>query len=162
MSGQAADSITRPERRGPMEGEATMGVDRPERRPGVPMDAEPSEAGGVVGRPLVLQEERRDRTLHRASLERPTPVFGTAQPHHGLSGALRSAAYRVPGHRVRHWMLILLADRVDVVEDRLGSALAMPFEAAGAEGAARRVRSRPLLALGVAVGTAWLARRLVR
>jgi MYXO-CTERM domain-containing protein len=46
-------------------------------------------------------------------------VFGTAQPPYGLSGALRRGAYAIPEHRARHWMLLMLADRVELVEHRL-------------------------------------------
>jgi len=29
---------------------------------------------------------------------------------------VRRAAHRIPDHRVAHWMLLLLADRIDAVE----------------------------------------------
>jgi transcriptional regulator GlxA family with amidase domain len=48
-----------------------------------------------------------------------TPVFGTGQPLHGLSGALRRAAYSIRENKARHWMLLLLADRVEVWERRI-------------------------------------------
>jgi len=48
-----------------------------------------------------------------------TAVFGTAQPVRGLSGLLRRIAYSIPETRARHWMALLLADRVDVWEHRL-------------------------------------------
>jgi hypothetical protein len=51
---------------------------------------------------------------------RDTPVFGTAQPPQGISGLVRRRAYAIPEHRVRHWMLLLLADRLDLLEYRLG------------------------------------------
>jgi hypothetical protein len=41
------------------------------------------------------------------------PVFGTAVPLHGLSGLVRRAAYRYPDHMMRHWTMLLFADRVD-------------------------------------------------
>jgi hypothetical protein len=37
----------------------------------------------------------------------------------GLSGLLRRAAYRIPDWKARHWLLLLFADRVDVVESKL-------------------------------------------
>jgi hypothetical protein len=46
-------------------------------------------------------------------------VTGTAQPLHGASGALRRVAYGVPEHYPRRWLLLLLADRIDFVEQRL-------------------------------------------
>jgi hypothetical protein len=56
---------------------------------------------------------------HRKELARMTPVFGTAQPLAGLSGLIRRKAYAIPEHLVRHWMLLLIADRVDVLEARV-------------------------------------------
>lgn len=52
------------------------------------------------------------------SVERPgiTPVFGTAQPPRGLSGALRGYAFRFSENDLRHWLLLLLADRLNAGE----------------------------------------------
>src|SRR5690606_6810186 len=100
--------------------------------------------------------------LHRAALDAPTPVFGTAQPPHGVSGALRRAAYRLPERRARHWLLLLLADRVDMLEDRVGGVIAAPLRFAGAPAAAERVRADPLPVLGAALLGAVIANRLVR
>jgi hypothetical protein len=36
---------------------------------------------------------------------------------------MRRMAYRIPEWRARHWMLLLLADRVDVVEGLLGDVM---------------------------------------
>jgi hypothetical protein len=58
-----------------------------------------------------------------AGLRAATPVFGTAQPARGLSGAVRRLAYRVPQHRASRWLLLVLADRVDVLEHRLARGL---------------------------------------
>jgi hypothetical protein len=41
------------------------------------------------------------------------PVYGTAVPLAGLSGALRRSAYGRPDHVASHWLMLLLADRVD-------------------------------------------------
>jgi hypothetical protein len=51
------------------------------------------------------------------------PVFGTAQPPRGISGAIRRYAYTFSEGRASHWLLLLAADRVDVLESSLGSAL---------------------------------------
>ncbi|MEV0719292.1 hypothetical protein [Asanoa sp. NPDC050611] len=51
-----------------------------------------------------------------------TPVFGTACPPKGLSGAMRKHAYRAYSEgRAAHWLLLLAADRVDTVESTLRS-----------------------------------------
>jgi hypothetical protein len=38
---------------------------------------------------------------------------------HGLSGRLRRAAYALPTHLTRHWMLLAMADRIDALESRV-------------------------------------------
>lgn len=86
------------------------------------------------------------------------PVAGSAQPLHGLSGILRRVAYVLPEHRARHWMLLMLADRVDVTEGRMGDLLARPLLGLGLHRQARSVRRNPLPAV-VAAGLAFLAVR---
>ena len=50
---------------------------------------------------------------------RLTPVFGTSCPPRGLSGLLRDYAYTLSEGRLSRWMTLMLADRVNVVEDAL-------------------------------------------
>ena len=52
------------------------------------------------------------------SIERPsiTRVFGTSTPPAGLSGAIRRYAYKYSEANAKHWMTLMLADRVDVVQ----------------------------------------------
>jgi hypothetical protein len=52
------------------------------------------------------------------SPERPgiTPIFGTAQPPKWLSGAIRRLAYKLPENDLRHWLMLIAADRVNIVE----------------------------------------------
>ena len=45
-----------------------------------------------------------------------TPVFGTACPPRGLSGRIRRYAYTLSEGRTAHWVLLVLADRLDVFE----------------------------------------------
>jgi hypothetical protein len=60
-----------------------------------------------------------ERLSHRIELPKQTPVFGTAQPPRGLSGMVRNAAYRIPQHQTKRWLLLLAADRIDVLGHRL-------------------------------------------
>jgi hypothetical protein len=61
----------------------------------------------------------RERSIEHQML---TPVFGTSTPPRGLSGAIRKAAYaRYSEARAAHWLLLMAADRVDVVEHALQS-----------------------------------------
>lgn len=88
-----------------------------ETRPGVPrVRLGPPDAGAHWVRP---EQQRGTPVLARAGLREATPVFGTAQPARGLSGLVRRAAYRLPEHRAARWALLLLGDRVDVLEHRL-------------------------------------------
>lgn len=116
------------------------------KRPAVPMERSPREddAHWDVPEPQAQTVE----VLH--SIERPglTPVFGTACPPRGLSGRLRRRAFRHSENDLRHWMMLLFADRVDVVEGVLGDG-------------ARNRRTHSLAAVGVVAVLAawWLARR---
>ncbi|MCW2516490.1 MAG: hypothetical protein JWR11_5532 [Mycobacterium sp.] len=60
----------------------------------------------------------RERSVEHRFL---TPVFGTAQPLRGLSGAMRKFAYKFSEGRAAHWMILLYADRVDAGEHHLRS-----------------------------------------
>lgn len=95
------------------------GVDTPDRRPGVPMEyaAHPSPDDAIP------RQQPRAKVLMRSDLDGLTPVFGTAQPPRGLSGALRALAYRIPDHHRSHWVALMLADRVDVIEHGAGRPL---------------------------------------
>lgn len=52
------------------------------------------------------------------SIERPnvTRVFGTSTPPSGVSGAIRRHAYKYSEATATHWMTLILADRVNVIE----------------------------------------------
>lgn len=57
--------------------------------------------------------EREMTTEHRAL----PPVFGTACPPKGLSGIIRRAAYKNWSEgQTAHWLTLMFADRVDVLE----------------------------------------------
>jgi hypothetical protein len=119
----------------PAKGATTgAGIDAPrERRPGVPMETAPRAAAGVHW-DVPERQEPAVEVLKRSDLTHLTATFGTTQPPHGLSGALRRYAYTLPDHRPRHWAVLLLADRVDVVETA----------------AADLMRRRPLVLAGTA------------
>lgn len=55
------------------------------------------------------------------SVERPgvTRVFGTSTPPAGLSGAVRRYAYKYSEATATHWMTLILADRIDVIQGKL-------------------------------------------
>jgi hypothetical protein len=89
------------------------GVDRdPARRPGVPRMRQPEPWPNTrfpperqPGKPAVPRHGRANKPF--------PPVFGTSCPPHGLSGAIRAVAYRLPDHYPSHWFLLMFGDRVE-------------------------------------------------
>jgi hypothetical protein len=99
------------------------GVDSSYRqRPGVPMENEPPRRAGAAHWDQPERQYDPGHVLKRRGLPELTPVFGTSVPPRGLSGLMRRGAYSIAEHRVGHWFLLLAADRVDVIEDRLRRA----------------------------------------
>lgn len=62
------------------------------------------------------QQELKVKVFH--SIERPnhTAVVGTSTPPRGLSGKMRGIAYKFGEAKIHRWLLLLLADRVDMME----------------------------------------------
>ncbi|WP_426058416.1 hypothetical protein [Hymenobacter sp. B1770] len=62
------------------------------------------------------QQPIDQEVLH--SIERPnvSAVFGTASPPSGLSGMIRRVAFKYSENHYGHWLPLILADRVNVVE----------------------------------------------
>ncbi|MEJ7932096.1 hypothetical protein WG922_19140 [Ramlibacter sp. AN1015] len=89
-----------------------------DKRPGVPMERTPPRLRDVHWDAPEHQHVRM-QVLH--SIERPglTPIVGTTVPPSGLSGRLREIAFRYSESDMRHWMLLLMADRVNVGEGLL-------------------------------------------
>ena len=90
-----------------------IGVDRdPSRRPGVPRERPPQPWPNTRYPPARMQGEPSSLAHGRPGKPLP-PVFSTHVPPRGLSGLIRKAAHRHPDHELRHWTMLLLADRVD-------------------------------------------------
>jgi hypothetical protein len=87
-------------------------------RPGVPRDKAP-QIGVEQLYPPIPQQVPRVKIHKSTEHGRLTPVFGTSCPPSGLSGRLRDFAYQFSEGRLARWMTLLLADRVNVVEDVL-------------------------------------------
>jgi hypothetical protein len=144
---------------GPAERPEARGYDQPrENRPGVPMEAEPRVDGGAHREPPAQQQSGGPH-LHRKGIDKLTPVYGTAQPPRGASGVLRRAAYQIPEHDFRHWMALLVADRVDILEHRLEDLAHGRIQL---DTLVRQARTSPI-ALFLAAGAAgYLVRRALR
>jgi hypothetical protein len=95
------------------------GVDLdPRDRPSIPKEKyDPAATGAHWHFPerQIAHYPRERSTEHRFL----TPVFGTVCPPRGLSGLIRRYAYTFSEGRTAHWTLLVLADRVDVVESRV-------------------------------------------
>jgi hypothetical protein len=63
------------------------------------------------------------------SNERPaiTRVFGTSVPPSGLSGMIRRYAFQHSEDRYRHWIPLILADRVNVAEGLIEDIASLHF-----------------------------------
>jgi hypothetical protein len=92
-----------------------------------------------------------------------TPVFGTAEPAHGLSRLLRLLAYRYPAYDSPRWLILLMADRLDATDEIIREALTRGQQGLVVRHFGRQVRAHPLgafftLALPVLafVGWRWL------
>lgn len=100
------------------------GVDLdPKDRPGVPKE---QNALAQTGAHWDFPERQiptfpRERSIEHKFL---TPVFGTSCPPKGLSGVVRRLAYRRYSEgRASHWLLLMLADRIDVIESGMAGVL---------------------------------------
>lgn len=122
----------------------------------------------------------RERSIEHAFL---TPVFGTSAPPRWLSGRIRKYAYAEHSEgKAAHWLLLILADRVDAVEHHLQSFASTrpdnPITETGVKaefthnGIAARTNTRrvdrnhawidPILVAGPWVGWALVAGRVLR
>jgi hypothetical protein len=119
----------------------------PANRPAVPMEHSPPRLPGLHWD--APAEQMSDvEILH--SIERPaiTPVYGTSCPPSGLSGWIRRRAFRHSENNLRHWMMLLAADRVNVVEGLVHDVRKSP----GA-------RSAVIGVIGIGLAAWWLRRR---
>ena len=95
----------------------------PADRPSVPKERLDLETGAHWDFPE-RQPQRQPRE-HSIEHQFVTPVFGTSVPLKGVSGALRRYAYTYSEARAAHWLLLILADRVDAAGSHLRSFLTL-------------------------------------
>jgi hypothetical protein len=122
------------------------GVDLdPADRPSVPRERFDPEATGAHWHMPEQQPETwpRERSIEHTALP---PVFGTTCPPKGLSGVIRKVSYaRYSEARAAHWLLLLLADRVDAVEAHLRSfATTRPDQPITQSGIRGEIGHRPI------------------
>ena len=143
----------------------------PADRPAYPKEA-PSNVTSVRGEVGVRQVPHVK--IFKSS-EHPdlTPVFGTTCPPSGLSGKIRELAFQYSEGRQKHWLLLMLADRVNVVEGLIDDLAHGKVPNWGRERGwnvrlkhtnPERKRDRPLLIAAAGVGllavAVWIAREV--
>jgi hypothetical protein len=93
------------------------GIDAdPENDPTYPMrDVSRDDTAGMSWRRPPQQEGTVEvlRSVERNNLP---AVFGTSTPPRGVSGMLRRQAFRYSESEWAHWLMLMVADRVNVVE----------------------------------------------
>ncbi|PCD01804.1 hypothetical protein COC42_17040 [Sphingomonas spermidinifaciens] len=91
------------------------GVDaEPDNDPTWPMRDRAGDPGPHWPRPALQRTEVK--ILQSIEYARRPAVFGTAVPPRGLSGVVRRAAFRWSESSWLHWLLLMGADRVNVIE----------------------------------------------
>jgi hypothetical protein len=130
MEGKAMPYIAQKPSRAPSSAELR------ERIPGWGVDLDPADRPSVpkmrfdpdgTGAHWTFPERQEFEGFREKSIEHEmlTPVFGTSVPLKGLSGLIRRYSYaRFSEGRAAHWLLLLGADRVDVLESRVTALLA--------------------------------------
>ncbi|MDB5829936.1 MAG: hypothetical protein JWQ73_4156 [Variovorax sp.] len=84
-------------------------------RPAYPMERTPPR---LPHAPLAEPAAQAASVEVLHSIERPglTPVYGTTLPPSGVNGSLRRLAFRFSENDLRHWLILLAADRLQVGE----------------------------------------------
>jgi hypothetical protein len=93
------------------------GVDAdPENDPTYPMrDMSKDDTAGLNWQRPTLQSPAVE-ILHSTEHPRLPAVFGTSCPPSGVSGMIRRRAFKYSEGRWAHWLMLLMADRINVVE----------------------------------------------
>lgn len=100
------------------------GVDAdPKNDPTYPMRDRSQDDGPGMNWSRPPQQAQDVEVLMSIEYNRLPAVFGTSSPPSGVSGAVRRLAFRYSESQWAHWLLLMLADRINVVEG-LGEDLA--------------------------------------
>jgi hypothetical protein len=93
------------------------GIDAdPENEPTYPMKKYTGDDHNRLNYDRPPQQRKTVEVIH--SNERPnlTAVYGTTVPPSGLSGAMRRHAFKYSEDNYGHWLTLMMADRVNVIE----------------------------------------------
>jgi hypothetical protein len=88
----------------------------PENDPTYPMRDQTQDDGPGMNWQRPTQQPRNVELLMSNEHKRMPAVFGTTQPPKGLSGVLRRQAFRHSESKFAHWIMLMAADRVNMVE----------------------------------------------
>jgi hypothetical protein len=88
----------------------------PADRPGYPKERMPARLPGLHWDEPEQQPETVKILCSTERDSKLTPVFGTTVPPKGLSGLMREAAFKFSENDLRHWLILLAADRTNMVE----------------------------------------------
>lgn len=94
----------------------------PSVRPGVPNDKAP-QLGPESLYPGIEPQIPRARVHKSTEHMQMPPVFGNVCPPKGLSGLIRDHAFKFSEGQARHWLYLVLADRVDMAEVLVGDVM---------------------------------------
>jgi hypothetical protein len=78
-------------------------------------DVSRESKGGLDWQRPTLQEEQVE-VLRSTEHSRRPAVYGTSSPPSGLSGVIRRQAFRKSEGKWSHWLMLLAADRINVIE----------------------------------------------
>lgn len=93
------------------------GIDAdPENEPTYPMKQYTGDDHQRLGWQRPELQHARQEVLHSNEHPRMPAVFGTTVPPSGLSGVVRRFAFKYSEGSFLHWIPLLLADRINIVE----------------------------------------------
>lgn len=87
----------------------------PANRPAYPKERTPPRLQGIHWDQPQAQQQRHEVLMSTEYPSRP-PLFGTGPEPTGLSGRIRRYAFGFSENDLRHWLLLLLADRINMGE----------------------------------------------
>jgi len=87
-----------------------------EDRPAVPKERMPARLPGLHWDEPTPQEQKVEVLLSTERFGKMTPIFGSTVPPKGLGGLMRRLAFRFSENDIRRWMILLAADRTNMVE----------------------------------------------
>jgi hypothetical protein len=99
----------------------------PENEPTYPIKNYTGDDHNRINYERSVQQPQSVEILHSNERPGPSVVFGTSVPPSGLSGTIRRYAFKHSEDRYRHWIPLILADRINVLEGLINDIKAGQF-----------------------------------